>query len=326
MKSFRLLFPKAGIALFVFMFAIFSSASIFGAATITNIVITPASPIPGQAITIDFDISVTNGQRPRFAIALSDKTTLNFCGQDWIASKKGIYKNQTTWWYDGVAKVSTGVAITDTNGPDNNESLDPGVNGDGTLKHVKVISAIPPEKSGNMYIIIIARGGDALNGPRYQCSAFNSSGIDTIAVSAMFTVTGTTTPYKLNLEMLNSGVCLGTNTGSKWNQNYKITNWSESGIFLSNLKIRYWINDTHAWTFNNQEDCGYSPAGAQVPNNNINTAEQNDTFNNAITASCESGTRIANKYFEFGWNAAAGTHLYVMIAPNGGYVTKIQAW
>ena len=70
--------------LILFIFNISLNSSLFAAAEVQNVTVSPATAAPGDTITVTFQMRSTTNQTARFAIAYSENGTLARCEEDWL--------------------------------------------------------------------------------------------------------------------------------------------------------------------------------------------------------------------------------------------------
>jgi len=293
--------------LILIIFNISLNSSLFAAAEVQNVTVSPATAAPGDTITVTFQMRSTTNQTGRFAIAYSEDATLTRCEEDWLVGD-AIYnrsgQTSVSFWVNGVTRTATGVGYA-SDGPDT------GITGNSTstFQTVSVITAIPPEKAGSFNVIVAVRDNDAL---AYSCSS--NQGPNATA-SAAITVSGATTPYKLNL------TSCGSSSSDRINIRYRITNWSESTIKGKRVAVRYYMNhstQSTGWTYNNAQ---WNFKQADGGNDGTNTQMTTEFINTSSSDCADTGsyTRQTNFYARMYYTSSDK-----VIPSNGGYFDMTQ--
>ena len=293
--------------LILFIFNISLNSSLFAAAEIQNLSISPTTLAPGDTITVTFQMRSNTSQTARFGISFSDSTTVNRCEQDWLAGD-AIYNRggltSVTYWVNGVSQTATGVGYA-SDGPET------GIlgNSTNTWQWVNVVTAVPPEKAGNYNIVVGARDNSTMV---YSCGAFQTPNA---WANTPVTVSGPTTAYKLNL------TAYGSSTSDRISIRYSVKNWSESTVRGKNVVLRYYMNHSSqstGWGINNGNWTFNQADGSNDGSNNSMSTE----FVNTSSSDCaDTGayTRIANMYARVYFSANNK-----VIPSNGGYLNMSQ--
>lgn len=296
--------------LILFIFNISLNSSLFAAAEVQNVTVSPATAAPGDTITVTFQMRSTTNQTARFAIAYSEDTTLDNCDEDWLVGDE-IYNRSgltsVSYWVNGVTTTATGIAYAG-DGPRT------GVTGNSTstFQTVSIITAVPPEKSGNFRIFVLVRDNDAL---RYDCSSSTQPPNDTDYTD--ITVSGATTAYKLDLQ-----VCSGGVTSDRLKLYYRVYNWSESAIRGNRVAVRYYMNGATQSTGWSTANGNWQFRQADGTSDGSNYTMSSEFVNTASSDCTDTGsyTRLSNFYLRMHWNNANN----IAITPNGGYLHTQQ--
>jgi len=302
------------VMLFVFSHAYSATADI------RWVTMSPSTVAPGGQITVNFGISNDQNYPHCFAVGIaqfSDPVNSR-CGIDWVAGGNGIYARSTasqTYYYDGTSATHTGLTRTISEITDGNGICLP-ANGINTVRSVTIVANVPPEKAGTFYAVVTARGNNN-NDIRWECN--DGLVVNETMVSSSFTVAGTTTPYKLDLEW-----CLQANNTSNFEFYYRIVNYSESGVGINDVRLRYYIYDTDTnWTqAHGAIQKVYNAGGGTSYGPDMTSSYTFSTMADTDCPDTGSRTRRANLYYERYFNITSGVPAYLYIPNNGGYVTN----
>jgi uncharacterized repeat protein (TIGR01451 family) len=170
---------------------------------------------------------------------------------------------------------------------------------------------IPPEFSGNYTAVVIGnRDGIGL-----QSSSCGScvTGATSLATTG-FTATGTAL-NKLNLEVCNDGT-----SSTEIRYQYKVTNWGESGVRITNLDIKYCYYDTDpSW-------CAQASSNAQMHvssgSNYCNTYNPSGqySFEQFSTVDCGSDGKANQCYHYTLGGGPVSQSMPYFVPPGGGYL------
>lgn len=277
--------------------------SVFSATTVSNLTVSPTSPNAGDAITITFTIQTgISGECTEFAIGYSPDSSLPACKVEWFMTRQGIYHRSTSstyWWIDGVSVTAGGNDNMYSRMLDDwTSSRYYGVTNsalcDTSPHNISVITNIPPEQTGTRYVFVAGIDKGSTGGQlTYDCES-GTPGSPSIK-SVTITASGTAQCYKLNMT-----VCrwiYGDSTDNTyWRYHYIIRNWSESGVPLNDIAVRYYFYST-----NNDWQNGFAPGGFRydeldTPLDTLNQAATSTYNTMGSTSDCGSG-RTANKYY-----------------------------
>jgi uncharacterized repeat protein (TIGR01451 family) len=165
-----------------------------------------------------------------------------------------------------------------------------------TTHNISVVTYLPPEQTGTRYVFAKGIDKQATDGSLDWDCENNFNGTQTSAQTTM-SVTGTAACYRLNLVACR--YLIGDSTdNTNWRFHYTIFNYSDSGIPLNELKLRYWFYDDGYTNWN----VGFAPGGFRYDENGnpVDTTVQTAPANMVTftpTKDCGS-SRTANSYYE----------------------------
>jgi uncharacterized repeat protein (TIGR01451 family) len=234
-----------------------------------SITMSPPNPSTNTPVTICFDIRNTGAQTIRFAVGYAPAGYVYNCNTvnqiNWVLSDYGAYRG-TNLTISGTASTVTSNNYTDVQGP--SSGINGGTTSGSNWKQVCFDTHIPPEFSGD-YQLVIVPNRDGIGLSSRSCGSCQQASNAASFGYLGFTVTGTPL-YKLDLEVCNAG-----STASEMRWRYRVTNYGESGVRLTNISMRYCFYDTNTCL----EAQGSSNAQAYLPGggsycNTYNPADQ----------------------------------------------------
>lgn len=290
-------------------------------AIVTNLVITPASAPAGSDIQVAFDIVAgagRTGDTRRFAIGFADAGytyTCNTTNQiNWVASDLGIYSNASGYTVDGVNTAMPSRAITDVVGPTTGLAAGVGT----TPSHVVITVKVPPEFSGNYRLIVLPnRDGTAM----WSTSCAGCQKADTDSNLGYGTVTVTGTPMiKMDLQACRYGAGIGAYTPGAIAYQYKIVNFGEAGVRVTNFDIKFCFYDTQScWEAQASSNAQMFLPGPSLYCNTYNPASQY-TFEEFNTVDCGvDGKANHCHHYTLGGGPIASSMPY-FVPPGGGFL------
>ena len=296
-----------------------------GSVLLQNLAVT-GTLSPGQAITITFQISDTanSGNSMQFAVGISDRPQYLAGSNDdpkatnWLADAAGVF-GSANWWLNGVSQAATNMATTDVAGLSGADlNAGPATT---AWKNVSIVTRIPQEMTGTMYLYIPAREV-SMTGNCSFSAQFDSKLSQTLAITGAAT-------YRFDLKFCNDGSDADGTGQITTRLRYKIYNYGESGVDIKNFKWRWYFNGDGVtsgnWqTQNGLQTAAYYPSGVAYCGTPNNTS---GTFIPITLTDCGGG-RTANMYYE--WTPTTGPQGgqdFYLIPPGGGWAgPSNQEW
>jgi hypothetical protein len=291
---------------------LFSAGKLPAVADLQNLVVT-GTLLPGQMITVKFDVLSTTSQTIHAAFGLSTSNSLAN-GDDpkminWLADSYGIF-GAGTYWVNDVSATATNLTACDLQGP---QGAGLTFGSSNVLHPMTVIARIPMELAGGTYYLhLIAKENFNL-----YANAANGLSIED-KLQATLVIGGTPT-YKLDLKVCEAVSDSDATVQSMTRLRWRIYNYGEAGVALPSLAWRFYFNDDGKTGWNGSNGIqtevfypNFTPYYG-LPNNSV------ASFGSIGAADCGS-SRTANRYFEWAPSIAlqSGNPSY-FIPPAGGY-------
>lgn len=279
-----------------------------------SITMSPTNPGSDTDVTICFDVRNTGNQEVRFAVGFApsgyvwNQNTVNQI--NWVLWDNNVYRGGSITVSGTAGTALTSQNYTSVVGGTNGYSIGSGRT---TWTQVCFQTHIPPEFSGN-YQLVIAPNRDGISLNTTSCGTVQSASNAASYGSLSFDVSGTPL-IRLNLEVCNAG-----STASEMRWQWRVTNYGESGVRLTNLSLRYCFYDTNmsleAQSSSNAQ--AYLPGGSTYCN--TYNPQSQYSFENFPTVDC-GADGMANQCYVYTLSGGPISQSMPYYAPpNGGYM------